>query len=151
MRFCAHLIGLFLLLASPTLAMDTIARAAMVVDQKTGTVLLAKNENEALPPASMSKLMTLNMLFEALQDGRVSLDTKFTVSAKASATSRGEAPSASSDARIASSSMRAGITSTSTPALRSNCARISDPDAKIMRWAMWITFGRNPVLPNGWF
>ena len=73
-----------LLAMTPASAFETIARAAMVIDQTTGTVLLAKNENMSLPPASMSKLMTLNMLFEALQDGRVTLDTKFTVSAKAS-------------------------------------------------------------------
>ena len=72
-------------LSGPTLALDTTARAAMVLDQTSGTVLLAKNEQMAIPPASMSKLMTLNMLFEALQDGRVSLSTEFTVSAKASA------------------------------------------------------------------
>ncbi|MEM6619351.1 MAG: D-alanyl-D-alanine carboxypeptidase family protein [Pseudomonadota bacterium] len=66
-------------------ALETQARAALVVDQTTGTILLAKNAEQALPPASMSKLMTLNMLFEALEDGRVSLDTMFTVSAKASA------------------------------------------------------------------
>jgi len=38
-----------------------------------------------MPPASMSKLMTVNMLFEALKDGRVSMDTTFAVSAKAKA------------------------------------------------------------------
>ncbi len=36
-----------------------------------------------IPPASMSKLMTLNMLFEALQDGRVTMETRFGVSSKA--------------------------------------------------------------------
>ena len=34
-----------------------------------------KNADEPLPPASMSKLMTLNMLFEALRDGRVTMET----------------------------------------------------------------------------
>lgn len=57
----------------------------MVVDYNTGTVLLAKNEEEALPPASMSKLMTLNMVFEALEQGRLSLNDTFRVSAKAAA------------------------------------------------------------------
>ena len=71
--------------ASVAQAFETIARAAMVVDQKTGTVLLSKNADQPVPPASMSKLMTLNMLFEALQDGRINLDTPFTVSKKASA------------------------------------------------------------------
>ena len=55
----------------------------MVVDYDTGTVLLAKNADEPLPPASMSKLMTLNMVFEALEAGRITLDEKFSVSASA--------------------------------------------------------------------
>ncbi len=64
-------------------AFETRATAAWIYDQTTDTVLLEKNAHEPLPPASMSKLMTLNMLFEALRDGRVSLDTRFPVSAKA--------------------------------------------------------------------
>ncbi|GGA10720.1 D-alanyl-D-alanine carboxypeptidase family protein [Neptunicoccus cionae] len=68
----------------PASAFDTIARSALVLDQASGTVLLAKEADIPIPPASMSKLMTLNMLFEALQDGRVNLDTEFTVSQKAS-------------------------------------------------------------------
>ena len=68
-------------------AFDTLARSAMIVDQTTGTVLLAKDADRPVPPASMSKLMTAYMLFEALRDGRVTMDTKFLVSEKA--TSRG--------------------------------------------------------------
>jgi len=64
-------------------AFDTRATAALVVDYDTGTVLLEKNADIPLPPASMSKLMTLNMLFEALQEGRLRLDSKFRVSTKA--------------------------------------------------------------------
>jgi len=64
-------------------AFDTRATAALVVDYDTGTILLEKNADIALPPASMSKLMTLNMLFEALQEGRLRLDSKFRVSTKA--------------------------------------------------------------------
>ena len=71
------------LLALPAQAFDTRATAAWVFDETTQTVLLAKNADQPLPPASMSKLMTLNMLFEALQDGRVTMDTTFAVSAKA--------------------------------------------------------------------
>ncbi|MCB2128015.1 MAG: D-alanyl-D-alanine carboxypeptidase [Rhodobacteraceae bacterium] len=72
-----------LLAALPATAFDTKARAAWVYDLTTGTVLLDKNADEPLPPASMSKLMTLNMLFEALRDGRVRLDEQFAVSSKA--------------------------------------------------------------------
>jgi D-alanyl-D-alanine carboxypeptidase (penicillin-binding protein 5/6) len=72
-----------LLAALPANALETSARAAMVVDYDTGTVLLSKNADEPLPPASMSKLMTLNMVFEALEAGRITLDEKFSVSASA--------------------------------------------------------------------
>lgn len=84
-----RLIGLTLaFITSTTLAasaFETRATAAWVIDETTGTLLLSKNADEALPPASMSKLMTLNMLFEALRDGRVTLDTTFTVSDRAKA------------------------------------------------------------------
>lgn len=76
--------GLLFLPGLPALAQfDTRAGAAFVLDQTTGTVLLEKRADVALPPASMSKLMTLNMLFEALNDGRVTMDTRFAVSSKA--------------------------------------------------------------------
>ena len=71
------------LLGLPAQAFDTRATAAWVFDETTQTVLLAKNADVPLPPASMSKLMTLNMLFEALQDGRVTMDTAFAVSTRA--------------------------------------------------------------------
>ncbi|MCQ0970588.1 D-alanyl-D-alanine carboxypeptidase [Paracoccus sp. TK19116] len=69
--------------AQDAISFDTNARAAWVYDVATGTVLMEKNADEPLPPASMSKLMTLNMLFEALHDGRVTMDTAFPVSVKA--------------------------------------------------------------------
>ncbi|MEM1301257.1 MAG: D-alanyl-D-alanine carboxypeptidase family protein [Pseudomonadota bacterium] len=59
---------------------DTRAKSAYVVDQGTGTVLLAKRADEPLPPASMSKLMTLYMTFEAIRDGRLSIDERLPVS-----------------------------------------------------------------------
>lgn len=64
-------------------AFDTIARSALVLDAHSGTVLYSKEADRPLPPASMSKLMTLYMLFEALDDGRVTMDTTFIVSQKA--------------------------------------------------------------------
>ena len=76
----AGLVLLALLAALPARAFETRARAALVYDLTTNTVLLEKNADTPLPPASMSKLMTINMLFEALADGRVTLDTRFAVS-----------------------------------------------------------------------
>jgi D-alanyl-D-alanine carboxypeptidase (penicillin-binding protein 5/6) len=73
------------LAALPARAFETAASAAWVYDMTTGTVLMDKNADEPLPPASMSKLMTINMLFEALKDGRVTMDTQFAVSSRAKA------------------------------------------------------------------
>lgn len=72
-----------LLAALPARAFETSAGAAYVYDVTTDMVLLEKRPDVPLPPASMSKLMTLNMLFEALRDGRVDMDTRFGVSSKA--------------------------------------------------------------------
>lgn len=69
----------------PALAFETRASTAWVYDVTTHTVLMDKNAHQSVPPASMSKLMTINMLFEALRDGRVTLDTTFAVSARAKA------------------------------------------------------------------
>jgi D-alanyl-D-alanine carboxypeptidase (penicillin-binding protein 5/6) len=62
---------------------ETSARAAYVYDQTTGTVLLEKDAEVPLPPASMSKLMTIYMAFEAIADGRLSVDDLLPVSAHA--------------------------------------------------------------------
>lgn len=79
----ACLVALFLAAALPARAFETAATHAWVYDMTTGTVLLDKNGEEPVPPASMSKLMTVEMLFEALQDKRVQMETSFGVSAKA--------------------------------------------------------------------
>jgi D-alanyl-D-alanine carboxypeptidase (penicillin-binding protein 5/6) len=71
------------LAALPARAFETQATAAWVYDVTTHTVLMDKNADQPVPPASMSKLMTINMLFEALRDGRVTMDTTFAVSSRA--------------------------------------------------------------------
>ena len=68
------------LFGSNASAFDTRAQAAYVLDQTTGTVLLKKRAEIALPPASMSKLMTLFLAFEALGDGRLLWDETLPVS-----------------------------------------------------------------------
>jgi D-alanyl-D-alanine carboxypeptidase (penicillin-binding protein 5/6) len=62
---------------------DTQAREAILYDTTTGTILLDKNADESMPPASMSKIMTAYLLFESLKEGRVSLDDTFRVSENA--------------------------------------------------------------------
>ena len=58
--------------------------AAMVVDAKTGRTLHAVNEDAARIPASLTKVMTLYMLFEQLESGKLKLDSQMEVSAHAS-------------------------------------------------------------------
>ena len=81
-------LALILALAAPMAqaqGFDSRATALWVEDLTTRTVLMEKDARRPLPPASMSKLMTLYMLFEALRDGRVTMETTFSVSARAKA------------------------------------------------------------------
>lgn len=83
-----RLIGTACLLAistGSTQAFETRAEAAYVLDHTTGTVLLSKNAQEPLPPASMSKLMTLYMAFEAVAEGHLDINETLAVSAEAAA------------------------------------------------------------------
>ena len=66
--------------AGKALSFETSAKAAYILDQTTGTVLLEKNADQPLPPASMSKLMTLYMAFEYINQGRLDLTEKLPVS-----------------------------------------------------------------------
>lgn len=75
--------------APPARAIETTAREAIVVDYDTGTVLFEKNADELVHPASMSKLMTLYVLFDRLKQGNISLDSEFAVSEKAWALDEG--------------------------------------------------------------
>jgi D-alanyl-D-alanine carboxypeptidase (penicillin-binding protein 5/6) len=70
-------------LAGPARAIETKAREAVLLDVTTGAILLEKNADTAMPTASMSKIMTVFMVFERLKDGRLSLDDKLLVSENA--------------------------------------------------------------------
>jgi D-alanyl-D-alanine carboxypeptidase (penicillin-binding protein 5/6) len=70
-------------LTGAALAVETTAKQAIVVDYDTGNVLYAKNADETVGPASMTKMMTIYLLFERLKDGRLSLESELPVSEKA--------------------------------------------------------------------
>jgi serine-type D-Ala-D-Ala carboxypeptidase (penicillin-binding protein 5/6) len=72
----------------------TAAKSAILVDADTGAILYQHNADELYPPASMSKLMTLAVLFKAIRDGRVKLEDEFLMSEHAWRT--GGAPSGTS-------------------------------------------------------
>ena len=60
--------------------LTTTATHALLMDADTGAILYEKNADEKMHPASMSKLMTAYILFEALKKGQYTLDTEFVVS-----------------------------------------------------------------------
>jgi len=62
---------------------DTSAENALLIDFDTNQILYSKNEEKKIYPASMSKLMTLYILFDSLKKGIVTLDDKFVVSRNA--------------------------------------------------------------------
>lgn len=72
-----------LVFGAPAQALETPASHVYLIDTTTDAVLMDKNGAQLMAPASMSKLMTLFMVFERLQDGRLSLDDKFYVSENA--------------------------------------------------------------------
>ena len=57
--------------------------AALVMDARTGKVIKAVNADTRVHPASLTKMMTLYIVFDQIRHGRLSLDQKITVSANA--------------------------------------------------------------------
>ena len=82
----ALLLAASALVAAPAARAETIetsAKYAILLDYTTGTVLLEKNADELMHPSSMSKLMTVYMVFERLKNGSLSVDDQMPVSEKA--------------------------------------------------------------------
>ncbi|CCY88186.1 serine-type D-Ala-D-Ala carboxypeptidase [Mycoplasma sp. CAG:956] len=59
------------------------AKSAIIIEPTTGKIIFEKNSNERLEPASMTKIMTLLLTFEAIDNGRVSLDDMVNISKRA--------------------------------------------------------------------
>jgi beta-lactamase class A len=64
-------------------AMEVDAKSAILIDAGTGTVLFEKNAHEQLPPASVTKIMTMLLIMEAVEKGQISLDDMVTISERA--------------------------------------------------------------------
>ena len=89
-RLAAALLGAALALSTPRPAAAQIGSdryASIVVDAATGTILSAVNADEYRYPASLTKMMTIYMLFEALRDRRLSLNQQVPVSSWAASMS----------------------------------------------------------------
>ncbi|GAA0579107.1 D-alanyl-D-alanine carboxypeptidase family protein [Rhizomicrobium electricum] len=81
--FIAILAVLGFVAAPASAVMSTSAEHAILMDGATGQVLWAKDGFSPMPPASMSKLMTVEILFSRIKDGRVKLTDRFPVSERA--------------------------------------------------------------------
>ncbi|MDP3418203.1 D-alanyl-D-alanine carboxypeptidase family protein [Falsiroseomonas sp.] len=69
--------------STPLGPLDTSARHALIIDFDTGAILLDKASDERMPPSSMSKLMTMYVVFELLKNGRLRMDQQLPVSERA--------------------------------------------------------------------
>lgn len=62
---------------------QTLAPQAILMDADTGAVLFEKNADELMAPASMAKVMAVEVIFNEIRKGRISLDSEFTISENA--------------------------------------------------------------------
>lgn len=67
----------------PAEALDTNAREAILLDYNTGQILFSKNADDPMPPASMTKMMTVYLAFERLKDGRLKMTDEIPISENA--------------------------------------------------------------------
>lgn len=66
--------------AEGTTEMELSAETAILMEAETGTVLFEQDADKELPPASVTKVMTLLLIFDALKEGKISLDEEVTTS-----------------------------------------------------------------------
>ncbi len=85
LRLSSLFLSLFLI-ALPAQAFElpeTLAKEAYIIDFETGTPLYEKLSNERMPTSSMSKVLTMIVVFDAIKSGKVSLEQQLPVSEKA--------------------------------------------------------------------
>ena len=87
--FCILLVLCLILPALPASAAGTgptvAAKSALLMDAATGTVLLEQNAHEKLPPASVTKVMTMLLIMEAIDSGKIGWNDTVTASETAAA------------------------------------------------------------------
>ena len=74
--FCLVISSLFCVSFADTPALDLKCEAAYLIEASTGEVLFAKNEHEQLRPASVTKVMTLLLIMEALENGSITMEDR---------------------------------------------------------------------------
>lgn len=83
-RWIAVLLLILLLPVQVYAAPETTGKSSVLMERSTGTVLYEKNAHEALPPASVTKVMTMLLVMEAVDSGKITLDDMVTASEAAS-------------------------------------------------------------------
>ena len=81
--FAAPLLCMPLSAAAQDSSFETPAPHVLIMDHETGIVLYEKNARAPMAPASMTKIMTAELVFEKLRSGQITLDTEFPVSEEA--------------------------------------------------------------------
>lgn len=84
--FCILLTFIIVLSSVPVAMADGIAlncKSAILVDAASGEVIVEKNSHDKLPPASVTKVMTMLLIIEAVDSGKINLDDKVTISKQA--------------------------------------------------------------------
>ncbi|EPR42130.1 peptidase S11 D-alanyl-D-alanine carboxypeptidase 1 [Desulfovibrio sp. X2] len=128
--------------ASPHQQREIQARSAIIMDFNTGKVLFEQNADQKIPPASLTKVMSMYLVFDAIKQGRVSLGDVITVSGDAARTGgsrmhlktnekvtlrdilRGMAVSSGNDASTAAAEHVAGDVSDFVAAMNAKAAAI---------------------------
>ena len=138
-------------------ALETSATAAYIYDQTTDTVLLSKNADAPLPPASMSKLMTIYMAFEAVANGRLDINEELSVSS-AAASYGGSSMFLDTTDRVAVEDLLRGVIVLSGNDASAVLAEALSPDGTEAGFARLMTdrarqmgmMNSNFVNSNGW-
>ena len=81
--FLSLTLCIFLIVPALAVEIPLTSHAALLMEKETGEILFAENEHEALPPASVTKIMTMLLVMEAIDDGAISTEDVVTVSAHA--------------------------------------------------------------------
>ena len=79
-RVGALLLSFLFCVAAPLVLLANPKYAAMVMDARSGEILHSENANKRLHPASLTKMMTLYVVFQAVENGEISLDKKVKIS-----------------------------------------------------------------------
>ncbi|MGY8791280.1 MAG: serine hydrolase, partial [Pseudomonadales bacterium] len=84
-RLIQHVLAIIFMVMAPVSSALSAPYAAVVMDARDGTVYHSRNADTRLHPASLTKMMTLYIAFQAVERGEISLDTNVTISAHAAA------------------------------------------------------------------